>query len=109
MRKILQFLRDWLWSKPTEEDQEPKATEVIQHFVCVKYKDQWINMRKSEIQAWNNMSRKDRRAMALRFKVMEKKGKVKFVRINGQMTCVKNKDYGKSGNKPGESKTGSGK
>jgi hypothetical protein len=39
------------------------------------------------------MSRKDRRAMAQRFAVLEKKGKIKFVEIEGQMTCVKNKDY----------------
>lgn len=31
--------------------------------------------------------------MAQRFKIMEKKGQIKFVEINGQMTCIKNKDY----------------
>lgn len=40
------------------------------------------------------MARSDKRAMAQRFAVMVKKRQVKFMEINGVMTCVKNKDYG---------------
>jgi len=94
VRQLSAFLRKWFWTKPTEKPREPKATQVIHNYICVKYRDQWINLRKSEIEAWNRMSRKDRRAMAQRFAVLQKKGKIKFVEINGQMTCVKNKDYG---------------
>jgi len=93
VRQLFLWLKKWLWIKPTSEPEPPKATEVLNRYVCVKYHDQWINMRKSEINLWNKMSRKDRRAMAQRFRVMEKKGKIMFVEINGQMTCIKNKDY----------------
>ena len=94
IRHILHWLKKWFWTKPTAKPEEPKATEVIQNYICVKYHDQWINLRKgAEVNAWNRMSRKDRRAMAQRFAVLEKKGKIKFVEIEGQMTCVKNKDY----------------
>lgn len=93
VRQILAFLKKWFWDKPTAEPKPLKATEVLHNYVCVKYHDQWINLRKSEIDAWNKLSRKDRRAMAQRFRVLEKKGKLRFVEINGKMTCIKNKDY----------------
>lgn len=94
VRQILQWLYKWFWLEPTAKDKPLKATEVLKsHWICVKYHDQWINLRKSEVPLWNKLSRKDRRAMAQRFKIMEKKGQIKFVEINGQMTCIKNKDY----------------
>jgi len=94
IRHILSFFKRWFWVKPTAKDRPLKATEVIKNYwVCVKYRDQWINLRKSEVPAWNKMGRKDRRAMAQRFAVMERKGKIKFVEIDGKMTCIKNKDY----------------
>ena len=99
VRQIIQWFKKWFWTEPTAKDKPIKATEVLKsHWICVKYHDQWINLRKSEVEAWNRMSRKDRRAMAQRFAVMERKGKIKFVEINGQMTCIKNKDYENRGN-----------
>jgi hypothetical protein len=92
-RQILKWFKKWFWTEPTAKDKPIKATQVLQNWVCVKYRDQWINLRKSEVDMWNHLSRKDRRAMAQRFAVLEKKKKIKFVKINGQMTCVKNKDY----------------
>lgn len=93
VRQFIKWIKKWFWSKPTEKDKPFKATDVQQQYVCIKYHDQWINMRRSEIGAWNRMSRKDRRGMAHRFATLEKKGKITFVEINGKMICVKNKDY----------------
>lgn len=92
VRQFFLWLKKWFWTEPTTE-KPIKATQVLHNYVCVKYKDQWINLRKSEVQAWNRMSRRDRRAMAQRFAVLEKKGKITFVEINGKMTCIKNRDY----------------
>ena len=93
IRQFLTWLKKWFWTEPTAKDKPIKATQVLHNYVCVKYKDQWINIRKSEVEAWNRMSRKDRRGMAQRFRVMEKKGKIRFEEVNGKMTCIKNKDY----------------
>jgi hypothetical protein len=93
VRQIIQWFKKWFWTEPTAKDKPIKATQVLHNYVCVKYKDQWINLRKSEITMWNNLSRKDRRAMAQRFAILEKKGKIRFEKINGRMTCIKNKDY----------------
>lgn len=93
IRQLINWLRKWFWTEPTAKDKPIKATQVLHNYVCVKYHDQWINLRKSEVPAWNRMGRKDRRAMANRFAVLERKGKIKFVEVNGQMTCIKNRDY----------------
>ena len=92
VRQIIKWLRKWFWTEPTL-DRPIKATEVLQNWVCVKYHDQWINIRKSEIEMWNKLGRKDRRAMAHKFAQQEKKGHIRFEKINGKMTCIKNKDY----------------
>lgn len=91
--KILKWIKHWFWEEPVKKDPPLRATDVIKHYVCIRYKNQWINLRKSEIQMWNRMTRKDKRAMAQRFETLERKGQVKFVKINGKMTCVKNRDY----------------
>ncbi len=97
VRQIRFFLNKWFWKKPTEEvPQETvklKAKEVLHAYACVKYKDQWINLRKSELVAWNNLSRKDRRAMAHKTAMQVKKGEIVFIEVDGKMTCVKNRDY----------------
>ena len=101
IRQLINWLKKWLWTEPTAKDKPIKATQVLHNYVCVKYHDQWINLRKgAEVEAWNRMGRHDRRGMANRFKAMEKKGKIRFEKVNGRMTCIKNKDYeGKAGNR----------
>lgn len=94
IRQLLDFLKNLFWTRPTDKPEPFKATEVIHIYTCIKYKGQWINLRKTEVQAFEAMARSDKRAMAQRFAVMVKKRQVKFVEINGQMTCVKNKNYG---------------
>jgi len=94
IRQIFHWIIKWFWLKPTDpNDPKIKATQVLHNYICVKYHDQWINLHKSEIVMWNRLSRKDKRAMAQRFYHQEKKGHIKFVEINGKMTCIKNKNY----------------
>lgn len=111
IRQFLAWLQKWFWTKPTSKPDPPKATDALPYYVCVKYHDQWINLRKSEVPLWNAMSRKDRRGMAQRFATLEKKGYIRFEEINGKMTCIKNKDYeSKADNgKPSDDKAGSRK
>jgi hypothetical protein len=103
IKRILRTLRELLWTGPVTRPLEPKATEVAHLFTCIKYSNQWVNLRiKDELPAWEQMGRKQKRAMANRFKQQEKKGKIRFVEIDGQVTCVKNLDY-ESRNKFGKS------
>ncbi len=99
VRQIRLFLKKWFWNKPTEEtpqkktDTEIKAKEVMHAWTCVKYNDQDIALRKSEIPSWNNASRKRKRQIAHDTAMAVKKGRLKFIEIDGKMTCVKNRDY----------------
>ena len=94
IKRIFRYLRDLFWTGPVTRRLEPKATDVLSLYPCIKYGEQWVNLRmKDELPAWEQMGRKQKRSMANRFKQLEKKGKIKFVEIDGQMTCVKNLDY----------------
>ena len=93
IRQFLAWLKNLFWIIPTSKPARLKATDVINQYVCVKYHDQWINIKKSEVELWNKLGRHDRRGMALRFKTMERKGILKFEEINGKMTAIYNKDY----------------
>lgn len=93
VRQLSAFLRKWFWNKPTARPEPFKATEVLHLYTCIKYHDQWINLEKTQVAAFEAMARSDKRAMALRFKQLVKKRHVKFVEIDGEMTCIKNKDY----------------
>ncbi len=94
IRQIFQWFIKWFWLKPTDPKDPPiKATQVLHNYICIKYHGQWINLLKSEMIMWNGLSRKDKRAMGKRFHYQEKKGHIRFVEINGKMTCIKNKNY----------------
>lgn len=93
IRQFLAWVKKWLWTKPVSKPAPPTAVEALPYYICVKYHDQWVNLRKSEVPLWNQMSRKDRRGMAQRFASLEKKGYIRFDEINGKMTCIKNKNY----------------
>lgn len=92
--KFLKWVKYLFWTKPTAKPEPPKATEVIQNWTILDYHGQKICLHKNEIAYWNGLSRVDKRAMALRFKVMEKKGEIRFEVINGKEICIRNKDYG---------------
>ena len=97
MKKILAWIKLYLWDKPTKVVREPpprvKALEIAHAYMVVTYHGQRINMLKVEYQAWKALGRKDKRAMALRMKVAEQKGHIRFEEIDGQLICIKNKLY----------------
>lgn len=93
LKKILKWIKHWLWVKPTSKPEPLKAVDVVNHYTVITYKGQRINLRKSEVAAFNALSRKDKRAMAKRFEVMQKKGQIKFQEINGTIVAIRNKDY----------------
>jgi hypothetical protein len=91
IKKFLKRLRYPFWIKPAVEPL--KATDDVQNWIVLTYHGQKVNMRITELPLWDAMNRKDKRAMASRFEIMEKKGMVKFQKINGKMVCIRNKDY----------------
>jgi len=99
LQRIKKWLRYWLWRRPVSKPEPLKATEVIDNWVIIDFHGQKINLHKNELKIWFASKRKDKRAMALRFKIMEKKGQIKFVEINGKLTCVYNRDYDKRAEK----------
>lgn len=106
--KITAWFKKIFWTRPTDL---PKAVEVESQYVVIRYKDHLINLKKSEVIAFNAMSRKDKRAMALRFDKMVKEGKIRFETINGKLIAIKNKDYEAKGDVQQQhiDKAGSGK
>ncbi len=93
IRQIISFLIGIFWTRPTDEPEPFKATEVSHLYTCIRYKGQWVNLKNEEIPLFEAMARFDKRAMAQRFAILVKKGKVKFIEIDGKMTCIKNKNY----------------
>ncbi|MCK4823445.1 hypothetical protein KA005_47275 [bacterium] len=99
VRQVRAFLKKWLWEKPTEEtpqkksDTEIKAKEVQHAYVCIDYKGQLINWKKDKVHEFNSMSRNQKRETANYYAIAVKKGRIKFVEIDGKMICVQNRDY----------------
>ena len=92
-QRVMRWLRYWLWKNPISKPEPLKATEVVENWTVIMYNGQKINLHLHEVPLFHGLSRSDKRAMALRFEVMEKKGQIKFMEINGQMTCVRNLNY----------------
>ena len=69
--------------------------QVFNEYVVIDYHGQKINLHRNEIALWRRMSRKDKRAMALKFKKQVAEGKIVFATINGREICLKNKKYEK--------------
>ena len=93
LKRVLRILKYWFWRKPVSKPEPLTAKEVVDNWMIINYHGQNINLHKHEVPMFNALSRKDKRAMAMRFQVMEKKGEIKFVEINGKLTCVRNLDY----------------
>ena len=93
IKRFLQWLKKLFLMRGVVKTKHPKATDVIDQWVVIKYHNQNICLRKREIDCWNRLNRKDRRAMARRFQIMEDKGKIRFQEINGRIVAIKNKDY----------------
>jgi hypothetical protein len=98
IKKIISWIKYWLWTKPVSKPDPPKLIDVQKDYVVIKYHGQNINLHVNEIPLWNKLGRKDRRGMARRFEEMEKNGRIRFERINRRMICIKNKDYGRNDN-----------
>ena len=96
--KIGKWFKKWFWDKPTskppkEKPVRLKATEVINEYVVVEYHGKPVNLHISQVPIWEKLSRKDKRAMADRMARQVKEGKIRFEKVNGKLTCLKNKDY----------------
>ena len=92
LKKIWSWVKYWLWKHPTAEPKPLKASEVVRDWVVINYHGQRISLHKNELALFNILPARDKRAMARRFKTREKKGLIKFVKINGRLTCVRNKE-----------------
>jgi len=91
IRQIISFIVKWLWTNPTSIKKERlKAIDVYKGYICVNYKGQLINLKKTELPMWEAMARSDKRAMALKFKTQQEKGYIRFEKIDGQDICIKN-------------------
>ena len=90
IKKILWWIK-FLFGKA--EPTPIKAKDVVINWIVIKYHDQNICIRKSEIVMWNKLGREDRRAMAQRTKIMVKKGLIKFQEIEGKTVAIWTKDY----------------
>jgi hypothetical protein len=99
LKRIGRWFRYWFYRRPVSKPEPLTAKEVVDHWTILDYHGQKINLHKHEVPMFNALSRKDKRAMALRFQVMEKKGEIKFMEIEGKMTCVYNRDYDKRAEK----------
>jgi len=91
--RVMRWLRYWLWKKPISKPEPLKATEVVENWTIVMCRGQRIGLHQHEIPIYNAMSRKDKRQMALRVKAQEERGEIKFMEIDGKMTCIRNLDY----------------
>lgn len=92
-KRIGRIIRYWIWKRPISKPEPLKATEVIEHWTVIDYHGQRINLHKHEVPMFNALPRNDKRAMAKRFEIMEKKGQIKFTEIDGKMTCIYVRDY----------------
>jgi hypothetical protein len=91
IQRFLKWVRYLFWTKPAVEPL--KAIDDVQNWIVINYNGQNINLRISEVEMWNNLSRFDRRAMARKSKMQEKKGIIRFEKIEGKLICIKNRKY----------------
>jgi len=99
IKKIIQWIKKWFWTKPTSPPPKEKpikvmGEQVFKEWFVIEYHGQKINLHRNEIPLWNKLNRKDRRAMARKTEIQEKKGLIRFEKIDGRWICLKNKDYG---------------
>ena len=92
-RRLWRVIKYWFWKKPVDKPEPLTAKEVVEHWTIITYKGQRIALHKHEVPMFNALSRREKRAMAMRVKAQEEKGEIKFMEIDGKMTCVRNLDY----------------
>ena len=105
LKKVIRAIWYWLLRRPISKPEPIKATAVVDEYITIDYKSQLISLRKSELQAFNALSRKDKRAMAKRFETLQKKKQVIFQDINGKVVAIWNKDYENRRQNPRQQRT----
>jgi hypothetical protein len=106
LKRLWGWLEYWFWKKPISKPTPLTAKEVIQNWTIVECKGQRIALHHHEIPMWNAMSRKNKRAMALRVKAQEEKGEIRFIEIDGRVTCIRNLDYDRRAEKKKQAEHG---
>ena len=104
LKRFGRWVKHWFYdvpvSEPTpEEKYKLRMTDVAKEYMVITYHGQRINMHKTEYPMWKLSSRKDKRAMKLRFEKYEKEGLVRFIDVEGKAICVRDLDYEKRAEK----------
>jgi len=93
IKKFFKWIKYVFFDLAVGDRRTIKASTVINDYVIVVYHHQEINLHKSELPMFAAMSRSDKRAMADKFKSMERKGLIRYVEIEGKTVCVYKRDY----------------
>ena len=104
--RVMRWLRYWMWKRPISKPEPLTAKEVVKNWTIVVVKGQRIALHSHEVPMFNAMSRKDKRQMALRVKAQEERGEIKFMEIDGKMTCIRNLDYDRRAEKKKQAEHG---
>ena len=105
-QRVMRWLRYWMWKRPISKPEPLTAKEVIENWVIIRCMGQRIALHKHELPMWSALSRKDKRKMALRTRAQEERGEIKFVEIDGKVTCVRNLDYDRRAEKKKQAEHG---
>ena len=69
-------------------------TDVANEYEVITYQGQRINLHKiREKPLFEKMNHKQKREVKKNWERMERKGRVKFITVNGNLICVLNRDY----------------
>jgi hypothetical protein len=99
MKRLWDFLKEWLWRKPVTP--EPKKPDYIRAqelnlkdaYKVVEYQGQRINLNSAQLMSFYKMNRQEKRRVKEYWRRLENKGEIIFQEINGQMVAVRNRDY----------------
>jgi len=99
MKRLWDFLKEWLWRKPVTP--EPKKPDHIRAqelnlkdaYKVVEYQGQRINLNSAQLMSFYKMNRQEKRRVKEYWRRLESKGEIIFQEINGQMVAVRNRDY----------------
>lgn len=79
---------------PLPEPEVPMLTDVANEYEVITWQGQRINLHKTlEKPRFDKMNRDQKRTVKENWKRMERKGKVKFIEVNGRLICILNRDY----------------
>jgi hypothetical protein len=93
IKRFFKWIKYLLYTLPVGDPKTIHASDVVNGYTIVVYNGAKINLKITELPMFDALSRKDKRAMADKFKSMERKGLIRYEEINGKLTCIRNKDY----------------